>query len=217
VTVYSRESNQTEDGESKINIAAANLDEFRTLLQETLGNDRAAEIMVNLAAVPPPLRNSLLALYKRSGMTESEWSQIESRITANDEDTVEGLINVNTAPEEVLAAIPGIGTEHASALVAKRRSSAQLPTSLAWVADLLEDDDITQAGPFLTAHSYQFTADVAAVGRHGHGYRRARFVFDTSQGFPSIIHRDDLSHMGWALGWRTRQLLAEAATGGRLW
>ena len=56
----------------------------------------------------------------------------------------------------------------------------------------------------------QFTADVAAVGHYGRGYRRVRFVFDCSSGTPLIVYRQDLTHLGWALGKKLHdQLLAQ--------
>jgi len=70
------------------------------------------------------------------------------------------------------------------------------------VLDVLDRDPTRArlAGPYITAHSYQFTADVAAVGHYGRGYRRVKFVFDTSDGTPRIVYRQDLTHLGWALG-----------------
>jgi len=53
-------------------------------------------------------------------------------------------------------------------------------------------------------------ADIAAVGLHGRGYRRVRFVFDTVEGTPKIIYRQDLTHLGWALGKDARQNLLTA-------
>ena len=84
--------------------------------------------------------------------------------------------------------------------------------SIAWVADVL-DRDLTRvrlAGLYITAHSYQFTADVAAVGHHGRGYHRVKFVFDTSDGTPRIVFRQDLTHLGWALGKQARADLLAA-------
>ena len=52
----------------------------------------------------------------------------------------------------------------------------------------------------MTPFSWQFTADIAAVGANGRGYRRVRFVFDCSGGTPQIIYRQDLTFLGWALG-----------------
>jgi len=62
-----------------------------------------------------------------------------------------------------------------------------------------------QSGDYITTKSYQFTADIAAVGPYGRGYRRVKFIFDVSNGTPKIVYRQDLSHLGWALGDDVRQ------------
>jgi hypothetical protein len=63
---------------------------------------------------------------------------------------------------------------------------------------------------YLTGQSYQVSADVAAVGRHGRGYRRERVVIDTSDADKGaqIIYRRNLAPLGWALGRDVRQTLA---------
>ena len=63
------------------------------------------------------------------------------------------------------------------------------------------------AGPWLTGRTYQFTADIAAVGHHGRGYRRVRLVYDTSDGPARILYRQDLTGYGWALGPQIRDSL----------
>jgi type II secretory pathway component PulK len=142
-----------------------------------------------------------------SGMTAEEFAQIEGNIRGA---TLQGLVNVNTASEAVLACIPGIGPENAPALVAYRQSNpSQLP-SVAWVSQALDRRSAIRAGPSLTARTYQFTADIAAVGHYGRGYRRVKYIFDTSQGTPRIVYRQDLSHFGWALGKNARQALLVA-------
>jgi hypothetical protein len=57
---------------------------------------------------------------------------------------------------------------------------------------------------YVTTQSFQFTADIAAVGPFGRGYRRVKFIFDISEGTPKIIYRQDLSRLGWALGEKAR-------------
>ena len=115
---------------------------------------------------------------------------------------------MNTASEAVLACIPGIGTQYASSLVAYRRSHQDQQTSVAWVASVLTDANAVQtAGEWLTGRSYQFTADIAAVGQHSRGYRRMRFILDTMAGTPRILYRQDVSSLGWALGRQVQQNL----------
>jgi type II secretory pathway component PulK len=119
----------------------------------------------------------------------------------------DGLINVNTASEEVLACVPGIGPDQAPAVVAYRLTNPDNLTSLDWISQVLEEESVSQARTNLTVSSYQFTADIAAVGHFGRGYRRVRFVFDTSEGSPKIIYRQDLGSLGWAPGREAREFL----------
>jgi type II secretory pathway component PulK len=121
-------------------------------------------------------------------------------LTVSADPYIQGLVNVNTASATVLACLPGIGVNNAQTLVTYRQTHPDQLATVAWVAQALGNDGATQAGPYITAKSYQLTADVAAVGHHGRGYRRTLFVFDTSGGTPQIIYRRDLNQMTRALG-----------------
>jgi hypothetical protein len=113
---------------------------------------------------------------------------------------VEGLVNVNTASSAVLACIPGIGTAYADKLVSYRQGLTDQLDTTAWVKDVLDEESATKAAPFITTQSYQFTADVAAVGRNGRGFSREVFVFDTSGDGPVVVYRRDQARLGWPLG-----------------
>jgi hypothetical protein len=84
--------------------------------------------------------------------------------------------------------------------VAFRLSNPNRLDTVACVRDAVDQSVAIQAGRYLTGRTYQFSADIAAVGRHGRGYKRVKFVFDTSEGPPMIRFRQDLTHLGWALG-----------------
>ena len=197
LTVYSREPN------TRTNVNNAR--QLAPLLQQKFSVDRANAILRQIA-IGGPMR-SLVEFFVRSRMTSAEFAQIESDLTVTNSAYVEGLINVNTASAEVLAGIPGIGTDKAASVVSYRQSNPDKLTSVAWVVDVLEQAGALQAGPYITARSYQCTADIAATGHYGRGYRRARFIFDTSEGTPKILYRQDLSHLGWALGKQARRTL----------
>ena len=140
-----------------------------------------------------------------SQMTAEEFGLIHADITTATGATQQGLINVNTASEAVLACIPGIGLDNAATLAAYRVAHPDGLTSFAWLTQVLPPAAIRQAGRYLTDQSYQFTADVAAVGRFGRGYCREKVIFDTRTGTPRIIYHQDLSASGWALGAQVRQ------------
>ncbi len=202
VTVFSQEPNTREDGSARVNVSRIN-EEVRTLLRDTFGETRAQEIQARFG--PGDTLRSVLEFFVRSGMTAEEFAQISDAVTTNTGDTVPGLVNANTASEVVLACLPGIGTDKAGSVVAARLARSQQDTSIAWVAEVLGEEGAAQAGPFLTGQSWQWSADVAAVGRHGRGYRRTRLVLDHRTGTPRIVYRRDLSPLGWALGSEVRQ------------
>jgi hypothetical protein len=214
VTVYSR---QTSDNRTNVNADTTGL---RSLLETTFNASKAGEIMRRLTPAGGG-RNpqgggaggaqattipSLLEFYIQSGMTLDEFNQVAPMLTVTN-GPVEGLINVNTARAEVLACIPGIGTDSAPTLVSYRQSNPDKLTSVAWVLEVLDRSKASQFGRYITTESYQFTADIAAVGHYGRGYHRTKFIFDTSEGSPKIRYRQDLTRLWWALGTVTQQKL----------
>ena len=221
VTVYSRQPNTRADGTRRVNVTNGNGQNRQQLIQLLLSKNiepqRVATI-VNSAFGPatapggpgggPPARPDLTSVAEfmvASQMTAEEFVLIHADITTATGATQQGLINVNTASEAVLACIPGIGLENAATLAAYRVAHPDVLTSFAWLTQVLPPAAIRQAGRYLTDQSYQFTADVAAVGRFGRGYCREKVVFDTRTGTPRIIYHQDLSAYGWALGSQVRQ------------
>lgn len=205
VTVFSREPNTRADGTARVNING-NRQELQTLLSDTFSG-RASQIII-----PPGQFSSLLEFYLRSGMTETEFMQIEADITTSSGSYIEGRVNVNTASAAVLTCIPGIGEDKAAELVNYRLSNAVGINSVAWVKNVLSEAEMIEAGPFLTGQTYVFSADIAALGPFGRGYRRTKFVYDLTEGTPKIIYRQGLGNLGWALGSETRQNWLARAT-----
>ncbi len=218
VTAFSRESNKQTDGSTnRINIAdlARASSQLTTLLDSKLGTGRAAKILP-LAAQGGPLR-SVIDFYmrSRSEMTADEFGKVAYEMTISDPQTepyLTGLVNVNTASETVLASIPGFDSSTAATLISARLSRSPLDTNYAWIVDALggqANDVINAGGRYLTGRSFQVTADIAAVGRLGRGYRREKVVIDTSTGTPQIVYRRNLAPLGWALGSDVRETLAQ--------
>jgi type II secretory pathway component PulK len=225
VTVYSRQPNFHADGSmlTNVNDRVNNHAMLRSLLQTDLGSSRATQIMNQLGFAGggrtnnPPTYNNLLQLYLASGMTSAEFAQIAYGITDTTNLYTNGLVNINTAGTTVLEALfMGLGVDQNTAtgaaqqLVTYRQQNPNNLTAISWIVDALGSNSavvtaLAGAGrDYITTQSYQFTADIAAVGPYGRGYRRVKFVFDVSEGAPKIIYRQDLSRLGWALGERAR-------------
>jgi DNA uptake protein ComE-like DNA-binding protein len=211
LTIYTREPINDTNGNARVNISSRSQQSqtaLRTLLQQqSIPQKNIGNIVQSISTNPAPA--SVLEFYIRNikNLSESDFANVEPSLTTST-NYVAGLININTASEEVLASIPQIGSNNAPAIVSYRESNPNRVNSTAWLTHAM---NITvpvaqQIGPRVTTHSYQFTADIAAVGSFGRGYRRVKFVFDTSEGLPKIIYRQDLTHLGWALGPMAREV-----------
>jgi type II secretory pathway component PulK len=232
-TVYTREPNTNSNGSAKVLINPANVNTggpLDRLLSSSLGAARSAAILghfrsgpgsggvgtnlFNYPSVPvaSPLQFYVRASTGGNGMTSAEFAQICTNLTtaAAGRPYIEGRVNVNTASAVVLACLLNGDTAAAQQLVTYRQNNPNSLGSIAWVVDALgqnfpEDLQALQSWDNITTQSYQFTADIAALGPHGRGYRRVKYVFDTSSGTPQIAYRQDLTQLGWALGKTVRQ------------
>ena len=234
VTVYSREPNKKPDGSPRVNISVVTpaSTELRTLLQTNLSGGRLTTVMAAVGlsggatggqrppgqgggpggpgGVVPQIFSSPLQFFVRSGMTSDEFAPIANSITVATGNYIHGRVNLNTASPAVLTTLPGITSDLVQQIVTYRQSNPDKLTSIAWLVDALGRTSsavtrLAAAGDLITAQSYQFTADIAALGPFGRGYRRVKCVFDTSSGSPQVIYRQDLSYLGWALGRYVRQ------------
>ena len=160
------------------------------------------------------------------GMSEADFDKIYNDVTASTNTYFYGRVNVNTAGADVLTALfiglnPNTINEQtasgaAQTLITYRQQNPGNLNSIWWLIDALGNNNpvltalassTANGGGWVTTKTFQFTADIAAVGQFGRGYRRVKFVFDTSEGTPIIVYRQDLSRLGWALGNQVRQTL----------
>jgi DNA uptake protein ComE-like DNA-binding protein len=222
VTVFSSEPKTRSDGTTpRIDVGKdPQLEQsLETMLTETLGDAARAKKIIDplrpMQPLPSPLGFYIISTQRggNDAMTAAEFDQIAVNLTMTPSPGgpptfYPSPVNVNTASEAVLACIPGI-LDKASALVAARLNRSQQDSGLAWVVDALGNPALAQtAGPFITGQSWQISADIAAVGRYGRGYRRTKCVIDNSTATPRIIYRRNLAPLGWALGSDIRQSFA---------
>lgn len=206
VTVYSRHSNLKNDGTPKVNISSSeSAEDFTALLEEKFGADRAAELSGVTAGNTQ--FDSLAQFWLQSGMTDDEFDQIDQDLSISEEPYTEGLVNINTAPYEVLVCLPGLDETTAQQIVNYRTTNYENLKSFTWLREVLEESVILTLGVYITAQNYQYSADIAAVGNDGKGYRRVQFIIDNSDGTPVVRYRRDLTRLGWALGESIRQEL----------
>ncbi len=231
-TVYTREPNFHSDGTSLTNVNAITEAQFRSLFQSA-GTASATSMAQSIyRTIHPPGTQRTIACNgildfalrcKNAGMSSDDFNKIANNVTTSTNTYFRGRVNINTANMDVLTALfMGANVDESTAesaaqtLINYRAQNLNNLTSSAWLIDALGNNSpvvtALARGNSVTTHSYQFTADIAAVGAFGRGYRRVKFIFDVSDGSPKILYRQDLSRLGWALGEKARETLVAKNT-----
>jgi DNA uptake protein ComE-like DNA-binding protein len=226
-TVYTREPNFHSDGATLTNVNTAGEEGLQSLFEAAgISSAAARAAAVSSAFARQGPCRGLLDFCLRcetAGMSSDDFAKISGDVTTSSAAYIRGRVNVNTAGVDVLTALlTGAGVDQntasgtAQSLITYRQQNPNNLTSIAWVVDALGNTSAVlralARGDYITTQTFQFTADIAAVGPFGRGYRRVKFIFDTSDGTPKIIYRQDLSRLGWALGEKVRETWVAQAT-----
>ncbi len=209
VTVYSVDpSTLAIDGTTRVNVNTGSAANLTSTLTTYIGASRAAVVSANIARVkrgngrtPPPTTPfaNMYQFYTSSGMTPQEFSEVSDYLTASTGKTTKGVVNVNTAPAEVLEAI-GISQADAENLVAQRlQNSDTITDSVGWAYQIMTPASITASAKLLVARSFQYSADIVAVSADGRAFKRMRIVVDCTTAPAKILYRKDLTSLGWPL------------------
>ena len=196
VTVSSSEANVATAAGDLINVNNPTGPPLVSLLQGTVASDRFFSVLERVRR-GRPFRN-LLDFYARSGLTVDEFRAVADRLTVGGQPRTTGLINVNTAPRQVLACLP-LETADVDALIAARQAPEANLASIAWVAAALPPDRAADVGDWVTVRSFQFSADIVAVSGSGRAFKRYRAVLDARSSPPRVLAWQDLSGLGWPL------------------
>lgn len=198
LTVYSAEPNTTPGGGDRININQGG--EIFQLLRDKLDQKRADEVSPRVTG-GRPFRNGLDFAVKLQ-LTDEESGELESEITTDGQPVRRGMIDVMSAPAEILDLLPGLEAGDGQKIVAARGGGG---ASMLWLVDALGTEKAVQAADLLTTGSYQYSADIVAVSGDGRGFVRYRVVFDTLtlngeevEG-ARVVYFQDLTHLGWPI------------------
>ena len=116
-----------------------------------------------------------------------------------------GLINVNTAPRDVLFCLPGLEDSDVNNILSARNSASITPGDISWLANATpKAGTIAQ---YVTGSSYQYSAYILAVSGNGRAYKHVRIVIDARTTPAKIVYRKDLTDQGWPLDQQTLQSL----------
>ncbi|MEX2216766.1 MAG: type II secretion system protein GspK [Phycisphaeraceae bacterium] len=146
---------------------------------------------------PPPRPVTL-----ESGVTASDMPLILETFTASrggGRVPQTGLVNINTAPTAVLAALPGMDEGLAQQIVeARPQLDAEALSTSAWLLTqgLMEADAFKQVAPKLTTRGYQYRMRVIGFGVPSGRYRIFEVVVDLAGPSPRVIYQRDVTRLG---------------------
>lgn len=198
LTIYGTEPTTAADGTQRVSVSDVNQrSQLRELLRTTLGETRGDEIA---NALGQDAVADVFDMYFRARMTADELSQIVDLVTSAAADqTVQGRIDVNTAPREVLLTLDNLDSTDVDTLVTQRQSrDIDDPYNISWVADALGQKAVG-LGSRITGRSYQYSALICAASGNGRGFKVVRIIIDASATTPRIVYRRDITDRGWPM------------------
>jgi type II secretory pathway component PulK len=215
VTCYSRAGSTTttssSGGQTVININSPDLSRLSTALATTLGQTRATQIVAALNSRMPPRGQpptwNLGRFFTDSGMSASEFGQMftQLRTTNRGGSPGVGLVNINTAPAQVLGCLPGLTSTDGQTLAGARgtgssSSSSSGSTDVSWFFNALQPNNkAALVADSITTQSSFYSADIVAVSGDGRAFKRARIVVDARTTPAKVVYRKDLTNLGWPL------------------
>jgi hypothetical protein len=111
----------------------------------------------------------------------------------------QGLVNVNTAPMEVLACLPRINEASARAIADMRGSlSSEAKSTIAWLytRGVVDAETFRYIAPKITARSYQYRVQCIGFGVPCGRIRVIETIVDTARRRPKIIYLRDITRLG---------------------
>ena len=217
-TVYSSEPNTDSQGKARVNINADGappsgaglpakaLDFIRMARADGYTFKHPSELLEMKYTLKQAPKDAP-ANVKAGSVIESEVGAEElplvmDRLTTQPPDNkkpILGLVNVNTAPAEVLATLPGLDPSVAQQIVdARRNLDAETLATVAWLytQNIVDADAFKAVAPMLTARSGQFSVRCVGFGVPCGRFRMLEAVIDVSGRTPRLVYVRDISRLG---------------------
>jgi len=213
LTVYSAVPNVDRDGHRRIDINQGRLPEDLAISDETrrlIGVYLAEGHRFKHPAEVVGLRFQAKKQHKdypdvqpgtwlEEHLAAGDLAVLLDRTTADTKRRLVGLVNLNTARAEVLAAMPGLDASRARQIVDVRSGlSAETKSTIAWLYEqgVLEPDVFKEVAPHLAARSYQFSVRCVGFGVPCRRYRVLEAVVDLAGSRPRLAYVRDVTRLG---------------------
>ncbi|MEX2673650.1 MAG: type II secretion system protein GspK [Phycisphaeraceae bacterium] len=224
-------------GSVNVDVNSSSSSTIRRAIEPVFGEARAGEIASRIRSTRP--HRNIIDLMYNAQITAEELVTIESLLSVGRSRGGGGgggggrgggggaIVNINTAPRAVLAALPGLDEADADALIAHRESggltdpqdtleamaTGDVMASVAWITQVLEREKAIRVGDVATTRSFVRSADIVAVNSDGRAFERIRIVVDFSEGDGRLLAWQRLTHLGWPLPRDWQQQLRDGTAG----
>ncbi len=134
-----------------------------------------------------------------SGVGADELADVLDRLTCTDEETLTGLVNVNTAPAAVLAALMG-GDEFTARRIVDYRAGLgdieRLTPAWLYAQGVVDAERFVELAPMLTTRSNSFHVRCLGFGVPCGRFRVLEAIIDVSDTRPRITYLRDITRLG---------------------
>ncbi|MFW6146494.1 MAG: type II secretion system protein GspK [Planctomycetota bacterium] len=199
LTVHSRALNLDADGRRRVNLNTAPPADLAGRLGAWLDVEQidaivrardqqpfasVGELLTRPLTVPGPENQPVTVTIPRTA-----FATFVDQLTVTDAPVLDGRVNVNTAPAEVLACLPGIDTTTAAALIGHRRTADRdALRSIGWLLAILDDEAFRDTAPHVTTRTAQFRFEVAWTGDHAARAARVTAVIERAGGRVALLY-----------------------------
>lgn len=208
LTTVSYDLNQDSLGEARLNLNNTN-SELATLglSTETLSyieamqrNNRRIESLASLLSSSETLRDEDGNEREyRIELSGDELEKVFDMCTTIDEVYLPALININTAPKEVLMVLPELEESEIEAIISSREGllGNQLKTPV-WLLEqgILSREKFQAIYPYITTRSWQYHFHVIGYSFPSGRYRVLEVLVDVAGQSPQILMMRDLTRLG---------------------
>jgi len=130
---------------------------------------------------------------------EADLAILMDRFTTSTGQKINGLVNVNTARAEVLAALPGLDENLARQIVDVRTGldpDARGTTAWLYTSGVLDAAAFKAVAPKLTTRGFQYHVTCIGFGARCGQYRIMEGVVDLAEAQPRLVYLRDLTRVG---------------------
>jgi DNA uptake protein ComE-like DNA-binding protein len=141
------------------------------------------------------------------GALKEDLATVFKYCTVSEDTVVKGLVNVNTAPQEVLRTLPSVDDSIATAIAAERDAGGHDFSTVCWLLDVpgVTPEIFADLVPLVSARSTLYTADCIGTSPNGAATSRIWATVDTSTPQMTVVSSQVVSCGGKALDFKAIQ------------